>query len=159
MIRPPQISTRTYTLFPYTTLLRSAARLLPMGNLGTRIAGCIRGMALLPWLPELMQYLTSSPARAVANFHTLFNVAIALVFLPLLKPYATLITRLLPKRVDPHAPSKPLSLNESAHEVPAVTQDNATRKALRLPAMWQYLPITRAAPSSRPHSHQTSKTA
>src|SRR3546814_15695647 len=122
MIRPPQISTRTYTLFPYTTLLRSAARLLPMGNLGTRIAGCILGMALLPWLPELMQYLTSSPARAVANFHTRFNVAIALVFLPLLKLYAKLTTRLLPKRFPPNDPSRPLKLNEWANDVPAASR-------------------------------------
>src|SRR3546814_556283 len=123
-----------------------AARRLPMGNLGTRIAGCILGMALLPWLPELMQYLTSSPARAVANFHTLFNVAIALVFLPLLKPYAKLITRLLPKRVDPNDPSKPLYLDESAHEVPAVALGNAAREALRLSDMLQsLLNIARAA--------------
>jgi len=116
-----------------------AARRLPMGNLGTRIIGCVLGLVLLPWLPTLMSLLTSSPARAIANFHTLFNVVIALVFLPLLKPYSKLLIRLLPKRVDPNDPSKPLYLDESAHEVPAVALGNAAREALRLSDMLQTL--------------------
>src|SRR3546814_6942540 len=48
-----------------------AARRLPLGNLGTRLAGCVLALILLPWLPGLMNLLTSDSARAVANFHTL----------------------------------------------------------------------------------------
>src|SRR5690606_5936656 len=58
-----------------------AARRLPWGNLGTRIVGCIVALMLLPWLPALMDRLTDNPARAVANFHTMFNIATAVVFL------------------------------------------------------------------------------
>ncbi len=57
-----------------------ASRRLPLGNLGTRVIGCLFGMALLPWIPTIMSLFTSDSARAVANFHTFFNLAIAVLF-------------------------------------------------------------------------------
>lgn len=116
-----------------------AARRLPIGNLGTRIVGCTLALLLLPWIPAAMSWLTADPARAVANFHTLFNILVALLFLPLLQPYSDLITRLLPKRPNPDDPSRPLYLDESAHEVPGIALGNASREALRLADMLQAL--------------------
>jgi phosphate:Na+ symporter len=116
-----------------------AARRLPLGNLGTRLAGCVLALMVLPWLPALMSALTSDSARAVANFHTLFNVAVALLFLPLLTPYSHVLVRLLPKRSDPNDPSRPQYLDESAHEVPAIALGNAAREALRVADMTQSL--------------------
>ena len=117
----------------------SASRRIPMGNLGTRVAGCLIALALLPWIPAAMDWLTPDPGRAVANFHTLFNVVTALAFMPLLKPYATALARFFPKRADPDDPSKPLYLDESAREVPPVALGNAAREALRLADMLQSL--------------------
>lgn len=116
-----------------------AARRLPMGNLGTRIVGCLLALVALPWLPTVMNWLTDDPARAVANFHTLFNIVVALLFLPILSPYARVIERLLPRKTDPNDPSKPLYLDESAHEVPGIALGNAAREALRLADMLQSL--------------------
>jgi len=116
-----------------------ASRRLPIGNLGTRIVGCVLALFVLPWLPDVIQLLSSDPSRAVANFHTLFNIVVALLFLPFLNQYAKLITRLLPKRSDPDDPSRPLYLDESAHEVPAIALGNAAREALRLADMLQSL--------------------
>ena len=116
-----------------------ANRRLPLGNLGTRLAGCLLALLILLWLPAMMGGLTSDPARAVANFHTLFNIATALIFLPLLTPYSRLMIRLLPKRTDPNDPSRPQYLDESAHEVPAIALGNAAREALRLADMLQSL--------------------
>ncbi len=116
-----------------------ASRRLPLGNLGTRLIGCVLATAMLPWLTPLMSAITSDPARAVANFHTLFNVATALVFLPLLAPYSRLMIHLLPKRADPNDPSRPQYLDEAAHEVPGIALGNASREALRLADMLQSL--------------------
>ncbi|MGB3289623.1 MAG: Na/Pi cotransporter family protein [Burkholderiaceae bacterium] len=116
-----------------------AGRRLPLGNLGTRLAGCVLALMILHWLPAMMSALTDDPARAVANFHTLFNLAVALIFMPLLTPYARLLTRLLPKRSDPNDPSRPQYLDESAHEVPAIALGNAAREALRVADMTQSL--------------------
>ncbi|WP_442592704.1 Na/Pi cotransporter family protein [Parapusillimonas sp. JC17] len=116
-----------------------ADKRLPLGNLGTRITGCLLALLALPWLPDLMNVLSDDRSRAVANFHTLFNVAVALIFLPLLKPYSKLLIRLLPKRADPDDPSRPQYLDESAHEVPAIALGNAAREALRIADMAQSL--------------------
>lgn len=116
-----------------------AARRLPLGNLGTRLVGCVLALIVLRWLPMLMEAAGTDPARAVANFHTLFNILTALLFLPILTPYSRLLVRLLPKRTDPNDPSRPQYLDESAHEVPGIALGNAAREALRLADMLQSL--------------------
>ncbi|NYT63091.1 Na/Pi cotransporter family protein [Alcaligenaceae bacterium] len=131
-----------------------AARRLPLGNLGTRVVGCILVLTILPWMPPLMSFLTSDPARAVANFHTLFNIITALAFLPLLTPYSRLMIRLLPKRTDLNDPSRPQYLDESAHEVPAIALGNAAREALRLADMLQSLLAMARAGFLRDNRHR-----
>ncbi|MFA5521877.1 MAG: Na/Pi cotransporter family protein [Castellaniella sp.] len=116
-----------------------ASRRLPLGNLGTRVVGSLLVLIALPWVASAMQWLSSDPARAVANFHTLFNIIVAALFLPVLPPYARLLVRLLPRRTDPDDPSRPMYLDDSAHEVPAIALGNAAREALRLADMLQSL--------------------
>ena len=108
-----------------------ATRRLPIGNLGTRIFGCVLGMSLWPWADSIMNLL-GDDAHAVANFHMLFNLVVALCFMPLLHPYARLLQWLLPKRANPDDPARPQYLDESAREVPAVALGQAAREALRL---------------------------
>src|SRR5437764_7274428 len=80
-----------------------AAKRLPVGNLVNRLIGCILGLLLLDWAGPLIVSLEPDPARAVADFHTLFNLATAALFLPLLGPFARLLVRLLPARTAPSA--------------------------------------------------------
>ena len=131
-----------------------AARRLPLGNLLTRVVGVIAGLLLLPWLPAWMHALGADNARLVANFHTIFNAAIALAFLPCLTPYAALLTRWLPKRTDPNDPARPQYLDESAHDVPAVALGNATREALRMADMLQTLLLYARAGFKRDNRHR-----
>jgi phosphate:Na+ symporter len=60
------------------------------------------------------QAIEPNASRAVADFHTGFNVVLALLFFPLLKPFARLLTRLLPARVDTADPSQPIYLDGAA---------------------------------------------
>ncbi|MFT0547728.1 Na/Pi cotransporter family protein [Allopusillimonas ginsengisoli] len=131
-----------------------ASKRLPMGNLGTRIAGCLLALLLLPWLPLAMDLITDSPARAVANFHTLFNIVVSLVFLPLLPSYAKLLRRMFPKRTDPNDPSRPEYLDESAHEVPGIALGNASREALRVADLLQSLLAMARADFRRDNRHR-----
>lgn len=116
-----------------------ASRRLPLGNFLTRISGVLVALMLLPWISPFIFAASGDSSRAVANFHTLFNLVVALAFLPFLTPYSALLTRWLPKRVDANDPSRPLYLDESAHDVPAVALGHATREALRMADMLQTL--------------------
>lgn len=109
-----------------------AARRVPLGNLLGRAAGVVAALALLVPAGRLMVAMEPNASRAVADFHTLFNLALAAVFLPLLRPYAALLRRWLPVRVDVADPSRPMYLDPAAHETPVVALGGAAREALRL---------------------------
>ena len=109
-----------------------AARRVPVGNLLGRLAGVVVALAVLGPVGRTLVVLVPDAERAVAVFHTLFNVAVAAVLLPLLPAYAMLLRWLLPARVDVADPSRPLYLDPAAAEVPAVALGAAAREALRL---------------------------
>jgi phosphate:Na+ symporter len=110
-----------------------AGRRLPLGNLLVRIVGALAVLALFPWVAPLTARIEGDPTRAIADFHTGFNLVLALVFLPLLTPYATLLERLLPARPDETEVDAPRYLQPVAAGVPvAEALGGATREALRL---------------------------
>ncbi|MBO1079430.1 Na/Pi cotransporter family protein [Roseomonas haemaphysalidis] len=117
-----------------------AARRLPLGNLVNRLAGVALALPLLPWLAGVMPPLAGDAPRAVALFHTGFNLVLALVFLPLLGPYAALLRRWLPARPQAADPGAPLYLDPAAQ--PALALGAATREALRLADLLQGLLAT-----------------
>jgi phosphate:Na+ symporter len=109
-----------------------AGKRLPIGNLVNRVIGVALGLALLNWIGPKLVTLDPDPARAVADFHTGFNIIMALLFLPVLKPFARLLTRLLPVRVDAADPSQPVYLDGAARETPTIALAGAGREALRM---------------------------
>ncbi|HEY4165387.1 MAG TPA: Na/Pi cotransporter family protein [Reyranella sp.] len=109
-----------------------AARRLPIGNLVNRLIGVVVALAALPWLSRLMVIVEPDNARAVANFHTAFNLALAVVFFPLLTPFARLLKRWLPTKLDQNDPGRPIYLDPSAQETPVLALGGASREALRM---------------------------
>ena len=109
-----------------------AARRVPVGNLLARIVGVCLALAMLGPVGRLMVAVEPDAERAVADFHTLFNLVLAAAMLPVLPAYAVLLRRLLPARIDPADPSRPLYLDAAAAEVPVVALGAAAREALRL---------------------------
>lgn len=109
-----------------------AGKRLPVGNFLTRLVGVVLALAFLPVIGVFMVTIQPDTAKSVASFHLIFNVALALLFLPILTPYAALLERMLPARVDPADPSRPIYLDPSAKETPIVALGSAAREALRL---------------------------
>ena len=105
---------------------------LPVGNLVNRLIGVGIGLALLNRIGPLMVNIEPDPGRAVADFHTLFNLATAILFLPLLGPFARLLVKAMPASATPTDPSRPLYLDEAAREMPAIALAGAAREALRM---------------------------
>jgi phosphate:Na+ symporter len=109
-----------------------AAKRLPIGNLVNRVVGVAVALAVLGPASRLIGMVEATPARAVADFHTAFNLVVALVFFPLLPAYAQVLRRFLPSRVNEADPSRPLYLDRAAQENPVVALGAAAREALRL---------------------------
>ncbi len=109
-----------------------AGRRLPVGNLVNRLVGVGLALATLNWIGPWLVTIEPDPARALADFHTGFNLALALLFLPVLGPFAGLLRRWLPDRVNAADPSQPLYLAEAAREAPTIALAGAAREALRM---------------------------
>jgi phosphate:Na+ symporter len=109
-----------------------AGKRLPVGNLVNRVVGVGLGLALLDWIGPNLVTLDPDPARAVADFHSGFNIVMAALFLPVLTPFARLLTRVLPVRVDAADPSQPIYLDGAARETPTIALAAAAREALRM---------------------------
>jgi len=109
-----------------------AARRLPIGNLLVRVVGAVVALIFLDHIINAAEAFEPDPTRAVADFHTMFNLGLALAFLPVLGPFGRLLTRALPDRTDAADPSRPVYLDSSAREVPIMALGGASREALRL---------------------------
>jgi phosphate:Na+ symporter len=104
---------------------------LPVGNLLNRLAGCAAVLAFLPSLAAWLTVLDPAPVRLVANAHLAFNLATSLLALPLLRPLAWALARLLPDRPELDE-AAPRYLDTQAAAMPAVAMANAQREVLRI---------------------------
>jgi phosphate:Na+ symporter len=109
-----------------------AARRVPLANLLMRT---VVGLAFLPFLGFIVTTLTSldpSATRLAVNFHTAFNIAVAVVFLPLTDVLAWACRRLLPEKPVTDDPGKPKHLDPNVLDTPAEALACATRETLNL---------------------------
>jgi phosphate:Na+ symporter len=109
-----------------------ASRRLPLGNLINRVIGVVVVLPFLQPISDAFTRLEPNPARMAADFHTAFNVALALVFIFLLDSLAWLLVRLLPDPVKSPDPSTPLYLDETAIRTPSVALACAARETLHM---------------------------
>jgi phosphate:Na+ symporter len=108
-----------------------ASRRLPIGNLINRFFGTL---IVLPFLPAITREFTAlqpDAAKMTAEFHMLFNVALAAVFIGALDPLASLLVRILPEKKQPADAAMPRYLDDSALETPPLALANAAREAIR----------------------------
>lgn len=104
----------------------------PLGNLIFRTTGVLLVLPFLGIITQWLPQLEAEPARQLVNFHLLFNLALAIIFLPLVTPAARLVTNLLPDREENENSIKPRYLDRSALDNPAIALSNAMREVLRM---------------------------
>jgi phosphate:Na+ symporter len=107
-------------------------RRLPLGNLINRIFGCA---VLLPFLQPVADWLSAfdaNPVRLVADFHSLFNLALAAIFIVPLPAFAKLLTWLLPEPAAAPDRSAPVYLDAAAITTPSLALTCAARETLHM---------------------------
>ena len=110
----------------------STARQPPLGNLIFRVCGVLIALPFVGIIADQMTRFDVGSARQIANFHMLFNIALAILFLPLINRMAALTMKLLPEDEDESDESRPMHLDKSAFETPLVALVNAEREVLRM---------------------------
>ncbi|HZI83674.1 MAG TPA: Na/Pi cotransporter family protein [Casimicrobiaceae bacterium] len=108
------------------------AQRVNLGNLLFRLIGCLLAVPMLPYVEDLFSSLAISGGAAAVDFHLVFNLALAAIFLFLTEPVARLAERLMPAKADDENPAKPRYLDPSALSTPALAIGNAVREAMRI---------------------------
>ncbi len=109
-----------------------AARRAQLANLIARVIATLAVLPFLAQLPQWLGYASSDATRLAVNAHTAFNLALALIFLPLVAPLEKLARRLLPDPPAAENAAKPRYLDKSALDTPSVALAAAARETLRL---------------------------
>lgn len=108
---------------------------VPAGNLVTRLAGCAMVLPFIGPIASRFQEFDPNPLRMGADFHTAFNVVLALLFIFPLGRLARILERFLPQQRMPADPGVPVYLDQSAIDTPALALVSAARESLRMGEM------------------------
>jgi phosphate:Na+ symporter len=111
-----------------------AAKRVLFGNFLFRLAGALVMLAGLGLAAQGMAQLEADPARQIADFHTLFNLALALVFLPLTARAARWLEHLIPEASVRREPTIE-HLDDDLLDRPSLALGSATREVMRLADM------------------------
>ena len=104
-----------------------ASRRVPVGNLINRLVGILLVLPFLEPMARELGVLQPDAAKLTAEFHVLFNVALALIFIGPLDAVAWVLVRILPDRKQPDDASMPRYLDDAALETPPLALANAAR--------------------------------
>jgi phosphate:Na+ symporter len=114
------------------SLKNPVTRRLPLGNLINRVVGCA---LVLPFLEPVVKALTAidpNSVRLIADFHSLFNLALAAIFIVPLSTFAKLLEWMLPKPAADPDPSTPIYLDAAAIGTPSLALTCAARETLHM---------------------------
>ncbi len=110
-----------------------AARRVVLANLLARTAVALAALPFVTRLPDVIGLVAAAaPERLVLNFHTLFNLVVAAVFLPLLGPLTNLVGRLLPQPTTAPDRKAPQHLDPTVLDTPSEALACAMRETLNV---------------------------
>lgn len=109
-----------------------AGRRVPLGNLLMRGLGVVICIPMLRYIGPYIEMMDPDPARQLVNFHTIFNLGLAVLFLPLITPMTKLSEFILPDRPREEDESLPRYLDPSAIKNPTAALACVSRETLRI---------------------------
>ncbi len=116
-----------------TLKMGARAKRITTGNVIMRIS-CI--LLILPFLDFFLTFfgkIDIAQSREIIHFHTLFNVILAVVFLPLIPQLAKLCTKIVPdEETEEEDITKAIYLDESSLQAPTIALAGAAQETLRM---------------------------
>ncbi|HVY00834.1 MAG TPA: Na/Pi cotransporter family protein [Pseudorhodoplanes sp.] len=109
-----------------------AGRRVPLGNLMMRAAIAVPLLFAVAPIADLLSQVEAHSGRMVINFHTAFNLLVALVFLPFTAFVAQAAGRILPDQPEAEDPGKPKHLDPNVFDTPSEALACAMRETLHL---------------------------
>lgn len=97
-----------------------------------KVAGVVLVYPVLPWFENWVDLSASNLTHQIANAHTLFNLGLAVVFLPFTVPFAAVVARLVKERPRADEWARPKYLDPHVLDVPSLALSQATRETLRM---------------------------
>ena len=112
------------------------ARLIPVANLLFRAVLTLPALAIFTKWPIPLDALGADEGARLVNLHVAFNVLLAVIALPLIRPAERLARLLLPPAATPETTAGPVSaLDRGAMATPALALASAKRETLRMGAV------------------------
>jgi len=121
------------------------ARRVAWAHTGFKVMGVLLMIGWIPWFADLVRQISGGAVaqsdtatmarvmpRQIANAHTLFNVGLALVFLPFTNLAARTITRLIPDKKEPERRYTGRFLDPGMLNAPALALNLAKAEILRM---------------------------
>jgi phosphate:Na+ symporter len=111
---------------------RPDAKRVAAAHIAFKVLGVALVFPLIDPFTRLVATTAVDPVRQIANAHTVFNVGIAILFLPFQSLAARLIVALVPEKEEGDDLFKTRYLDERSLDQPALAIGQATREALRM---------------------------
>jgi phosphate:Na+ symporter len=105
---------------------------LPLGNLFMRAAIALPVLFAVAPTAKFLAMIEADPGRLVINFHTAFNIVVALLFLPAVGWVAALAARVLPDQPRVVSLGTPKHLDTNVFDTPSEALACALRETLHL---------------------------
>lgn len=119
--------------FMMTYAMNARARWITIGNLLMRVTSILLVLPFLSFFMMIFNDLEVAAAREIIHFHTLFNVLLAIIFLPLVNKLSSICEKILPYSEEAEEKTtKPLYLDETALDSPTIALAGAARETLRV---------------------------
>jgi phosphate:Na+ symporter len=121
------------------------AKRVALAHVMFKLAGVLLFVFWIPWFADLIRMIAerfdSGTARQITNAHTIFNVALALVFLPFTQHFSRLVFKILPLEEKPKDVIMTTKyLDEESISTPAVALDLARAEVARMAKLvWRML--------------------
>ena len=121
------------------------AKRVALAHVLFKLSGVLLFVFWIPWFADFIRMIAerfdSGTARQIANAHTIFNVALALVFLPFTQHFSRLVFRILPLEESPKDVVMTTKyLDEGSITTPAVALDLARAEVARMAKLvWRML--------------------